>query len=68
VSIFNWKTGICLFVLMTLWNCSRDFTNPFDPNSILDVSPNGERICIGSGAYVYTYGYANYWKVTTESE
>jgi len=35
--------------------------------SLLDVSPNGERICIGAGAYVYTYGYANYWKVTTES-
>jgi len=33
VSIFNWKTGICLFMLISLWGCARDFTNPFDPNS-----------------------------------
>jgi len=32
----------------------------------LDISPDNERIGIGSGADVDHYGYVNYSKVTTE--
>ena len=45
---------------------SNDLSSTVSSISLLDISPNGEQICIGSGAYVYMYGYASYWKVTTE--
>ena len=45
---------------------SIDLSGTISSISLLNISPDGERICIGSGAYIYMYGYASYWKVTTE--